>query len=197
MQNLSFPIILSAFLVVFAAELPDKTAIAIVALSIRHKVAGVLAGAFAAFAIQTIVGVVAGGVLLFLPQKLIHIATALAFIIFAVVVFTRNKEKELKEEEKKTEKGFNHHKKAFMASFLVVFAAEWGDLSQIATAFLVAKTKNPFSVGTGAILALWIVAVMAILLGKKLAQKLTLKKLNLISGLILLIVGTIMLVSAI
>ena len=36
------------------------------------------------------------------------------------------------------------------ASFLVVFAAEWGDLTQLATAGLVAHTSEPLEVGLGA-----------------------------------------------
>ncbi|MBP9233201.1 MAG: TMEM165/GDT1 family protein [Hyphomonadaceae bacterium] len=34
--------------------------------------------------------------------------------------------------------------------FLVIFEAEWGDLTQLATAALVAQTGHPLSVGIGA-----------------------------------------------
>ena len=37
-----------------------------------------------------------------------------------------------------------------MASFLVLFAAEWGDLSQLLTISLVAKYDDPVSVFIGA-----------------------------------------------
>ena len=38
-------------------------------------------------------------------------------------------------------------------SFLIVFAAEWGDLTQLATAALVARTGKPLPVAAGAVAA--------------------------------------------
>ncbi|MCL4352956.1 TMEM165/GDT1 family protein [Patescibacteria group bacterium] len=184
-----------SFITIFTSELPDKTAIALVALSIRHKAAGLILGAWLAFAIQTTVGVLLGSILLRLPQKPVHFLSAAVFIVFAILVFKRNEKQELKKEEQEVGKGFKHHRKAFLISFLVIFTLEWGDLSQMATAFLVAKTGNPLPVGMGAILALWTVAGMAIILGKRLSKKLDFRKLNLISAIILLIIGLAILAS--
>ena len=42
--------------------------------------------------------------------------------------------------------------------FAVILVAEFGDLTQIATATLAARYHDPLSVGVGAVLALWAVA---------------------------------------
>jgi putative Ca2+/H+ antiporter (TMEM165/GDT1 family) len=54
----------------------------------------------------------------------------------------------------------------------VLFAAEWGDLSQLATAGLAARYDEPLSVFVGAWAALLVVSGLAVFLGKKLADRL-------------------------
>jgi putative Ca2+/H+ antiporter (TMEM165/GDT1 family) len=55
-------------------------------------------------------------------------------------------------------------------SFGVIFAAEWGDLTQLLTANLAAHYHAPLSVATGAILALWAVAAIAVTGGRWLSR---------------------------
>ena len=55
-------------------------------------------------------------------------------------------------------------------SFGVILVAEFGDLTQILTANLAARDANPLSVGLGALLGLWAVALVAILGGKTLLR---------------------------
>ena len=60
------------------------------------------------------------------------------------------------------------HGRAFTVSFLVLFAAEWGDLSQLTTASLSARYDAPVEVWLGAWLALSLVAGLAALVGRSL-----------------------------
>lgn len=53
-------------------------------------------------------------------------------------------------------------------AFLVIFAAEWGDLTQILTANMAARYHEPVAVGVGALLALWSVAGLAVIGGQRL-----------------------------
>jgi putative Ca2+/H+ antiporter (TMEM165/GDT1 family) len=62
--------------------------------------------------------------------------------------------------------------RAAAISFGVLFAAEWGDLSQLATAGLAARYDEPLSVFVGAWAALLVVSGLAVFLGKKLADRL-------------------------
>lgn len=45
---------------------------------------------------------------------------------------------------------------------MVIFLAEWGDLTQILTANLAAQYHTPLAVGLGAGLALWTIAGLAV-----------------------------------
>ena len=55
-------------------------------------------------------------------------------------------------------------------SFIVIFLAEWGDLTQILTANLAAHYHAPLSVGMGALAALWAVAAVAVVGGQSLLR---------------------------
>jgi putative Ca2+/H+ antiporter (TMEM165/GDT1 family) len=83
-----------------------------------------------------------------------------------------------------------------VASFIVVFAAEWGDLSQLATAALVARTGEPLAVGIGAITALWTVTLIAATVGSQLGRFLPATLLQRLSAVLFAIVGIIVIVSA-
>jgi len=54
-------------------------------------------------------------------------------------------------------------------SFGVLFAAEWGDASQLASAALTARSGAPLTVGIGAWLALVTVAGIAVLVGNRIS----------------------------
>jgi putative Ca2+/H+ antiporter (TMEM165/GDT1 family) len=55
-------------------------------------------------------------------------------------------------------------------SFAVLFVAEFGDLTQLATANLAARYHSPLSVGIGAVLGLWAVGALAITGGRQLLR---------------------------
>jgi putative Ca2+/H+ antiporter (TMEM165/GDT1 family) len=58
-----------------------------------------------------------------------------------------------------------------LASFGVLFAAEWGDASQLATAALTARYDAPVAVFLGSFLALVAVATLAVLAGRQLTKR--------------------------
>jgi len=91
---------------------------------------------------------------------------------------------------KGTRTGFN----AIATSFLVLFLAEWGDLSQILTANLVVRYEQPLSVGIGAFLALATVSGLAALLGKQLLARVQLATIRRIGGTVCLLLATLTIV---
>jgi putative Ca2+/H+ antiporter (TMEM165/GDT1 family) len=154
--------VLSSFVLVFSAELPDKTALASLVLATHLPPRQVVVGAGLAFLVQTLVAVVAGRVLQFLPTQPVRIAARLGFLVLAVMPLRRrNVDKEIEEEQQGVTTGRGRRSPPRVASFLVVFAAEWGDLTQRATAGLVAHTGQPLEVGLGALAALWAVTLIA------------------------------------
>ena len=69
-----------------------------------------------------------------------------------------------------------------LASFLVLFAAEWGDLSQLLTISLVAKYEDPVTVFIGALGALLVVSGLAVVAGRALQRFVTLHVLHYIGA---------------
>jgi len=152
----------SIFAVIFVAELPDKTALASLVLATRHRALPVLAGAAAALAIQSLVAVIAGSLLGLLPPRAVHIGSGVLFLVSAIVMWRKHEE----EAEAGKDEGQVGFAKAFTMSFMVVFVAEWGDLTQIATAGFAAHSRQPVLVFCAATSALWAVAAIAVIVGK-------------------------------
>jgi putative Ca2+/H+ antiporter (TMEM165/GDT1 family) len=75
------------------------------------------------------------------------------------------------------------------ASFLVLFVAEWGDLSQLLTAGLVVKYEDPVSVGVGAFVALATVSALAAVLGRTLLKRIRLATVHRIGGSVCLLLA--------
>jgi putative Ca2+/H+ antiporter (TMEM165/GDT1 family) len=179
----------TAFAVIFPVELPDKTFVATLVLSTRYSAWPVWLGVAAAFLVQTTVAVVAGGLLTLLPAGPVLAVTAALFALGCVLLLRgagaadaeeEEQEREFAERETPRAQGL----RAAGASFLVLFVAEWGDLSQLFTAGLVARTEEPVSVFVGAWLALITVAGLAVLLGKTLTRYVRLATIRRVGGLV-------------
>jgi putative Ca2+/H+ antiporter (TMEM165/GDT1 family) len=196
MPDISLPAIFSTFGLIFVAELPDKTALASLVLATRYEARHVIAGAWLAFLVQTAVAVLAGSVLQLFPPRPIHIAAGLGFLAFAVLAFRRKEDRELVEEEEDVAEKARSRRPPWLASFLVVFAAEWGDLTQLATAALVARTGRAVEVAIGAVAALWAVTVLAAVAGSQVARLLPPRVLNLASGLLFGAIGLVIIALA-
>jgi putative Ca2+/H+ antiporter (TMEM165/GDT1 family) len=184
----SLSLMISTFCIVFVAELPDKTALAALILSTKYRARDVIIGAWLAFLVQTIVAVVAGGFLTLLPAEPIRIASGLGFLAFAALALKRNEKADEKEEAATVEQA-DSTRPVWLISFLVIFAAEWGDLTQLATAAIVARNGQPLSVGIGAVLALWAVTVVAAYSGSRLGKALKPRLLNMISAALFAAIG--------
>lgn len=168
----------SIYLLIFLAELPDKTAFATLLLATKNSAVSVLIGVALAFFIQTIVAVVFGSVLALFPEKWVHLGAGLLFLGFAFQMWRQRNEAE-DETCTNTTLEVSFWRSTWNA-FIVIFIAEWGDLTQIATASLVAKyDESKFTVFMAALLALWSVSLVAVFLGhraKKLIHPAVLKR---------------------
>lgn len=184
----SLPIILSTFGIIFVAELPDKTALAALILAAKYRAKDVIAGAWLAFFVQTLIAVTAGSLLTLLPETPIRVASGLGFLAFAVLAYRRDEHTEEEKERQRIEEG-KAQRPIWLLSFLVMFAAEWGDLTQLATAALVAHNRSPLSVGLGAVLGLWAVTLLAAFSGATVAKFLTPQLLQRISVLLFTAIG--------
>jgi Ca2+/H+ antiporter, TMEM165/GDT1 family len=82
-------------------------------------------------------------------------------------------------------------------SFLVLFVAEFGDLTQIATANLAARYHDPLTVGVGAVLGLWAVGALAITGGQQLLRLIPLTWIVRIAAAVMTILAVVSLLNAV
>ena len=167
---------LTAFVAVAPVELPDKTFVATLVLSTRYRPLAVWIGVVAAFGVQCLVAVLAGTLISQLPRRPVELVAAALFAVGALVLLRGARRGDTSPEEAEQEyaertalprSGW----RAAGTSFLVLFTAEWGDLSQLLTAGLVASGKSPVPVFVGSWLALAAVSGAAVLLGRWLLQR--------------------------
>jgi putative Ca2+/H+ antiporter (TMEM165/GDT1 family) len=174
-------VIALTFAAIFVVELPDKTFLATLVLSTRYPPVLVWIGVGLAFTVQTLVAVLLGHAVSFLPEDLVRAAAGLMFLIGAVLLFRegRSHHQASEDEAEIAAKAKDvHGAKVILTSFLILFAAEWGDLSQLLTISLVAKYENPVSVFIGALGALLAVSGLAVLSGRALLTRISLHALH-------------------
>ena len=190
------------FAAIFVVELPDKTFIAALVLSTRYRPLAVWIGVGLAFGVQTVVAVTAGTLATLLPDTLIKSVAFLIFLVGAIVLVRTAPgadaaEKEQEEEYAAKATVQRSFPKAIVASFLVLFAAEWGDLSQLLTISFVTRYHDHLSVFLGAWVALLTVSGLAVLAGRVLLRYMKLSLLHYIGGAVCAVLAAITLVEAI
>ena len=158
----------SSFLVVLPAELPDKTVLACLVLGSRYRPGYVFAGAGAAFAVHVVLAVAAGSLIGLLPRRPIEVVVAVLFVAGAVILWRQRRDDD--DEFAVNQEARNRFLPVASMAFAVVFAAEFGDLTQIVTASLAVRYHDPVAVGTGSVLALWLAAALAIIGGRSLLK---------------------------
>jgi Ca2+/H+ antiporter, TMEM165/GDT1 family len=72
---------------------------------------------------------------------------------------------------------------------MVVFVAEWGDLTQLATAALQARYREPVVVFISATLALWAVSAIAVGLGNRLGAMIPERPLQFAAAAVMVVVA--------
>ena len=167
---LNFAIVLAVYPVIFIGELPDKTMFASLVLASRGKPLTVWVGAAAAFTVHVAIAVTIGvAVVKVLPARAVDALVTVLFLGGAVYAWRESghDETDLVEREQAT------HRRVLVTAFLVIFIAEWGDLTQLLTANLAAHYNSGLSVAVGAIAALWSVAAVAVVSGQGLLRRLS------------------------
>jgi len=161
-------VVLSAFTLLFLAEMGDKTQLVAMTLAHRYRVAPVIAGVFAAFAVLNLLAVWVGQVLfLYVPQRAVLFAAGALFLVFAF----RSWRDAAHGEEEEADGEAHGDGRAFASSFALIFLAELGDKTQLALIALVAATGTPWAVFVGGTLALWAVSLIGIALGATLLRR--------------------------
>ncbi|MBD2664103.1 hypothetical protein B6N60_03721 [Richelia sinica FACHB-800] len=192
----------AGLLLITVSELGDKTFFIAVILSMQHSRRLVFAGVTAALAAMTILSVIFGQAASLLPKIYIHYAEIVLFIAFGLkLIYDASRmstaaDQEVVEEAKEAVEHAHLQEQQknpwtiLFKSFILTFAAEWGDRTQIATIAL-AASNNPIGVTAGAILGHAICALIAVIGGKLIAGRISERQITFIGGLLFIIFGIV------
>jgi len=176
-------IIAAVFPAIFIGELPDKTMFASLVMSTRGRPLSVWLGAAAAFVVHVVIAVSIGvGLFKILPHRVVDLVVALLFAASATAAFIAARQDEHRHETLVAE---SHAGRVMVTAFIVIFLAEWGDLTQVLTANLAVRYHSALSVGVGAVAGLWSVSALAVVGGHGLLGRLPTRQLRLATGAVL------------
>lgn len=173
----------AAFAAVFPAELPDKTMVATIVLATRfRRPLAVWCGVALAFLGHVVIAASAGGLLSRLDDRVVAGAAAVLFGVGAVVLWRESRESAATSASSGVRADVTTEASSFRrtatTSFGVVGLAELGDLTQLATAAVAARTGEPLSAGIGALGALWTVGALGAFGGRWLSNRLPIARLQ-------------------
>jgi len=193
----------AGLLLITISELGDKTFFIAMVMSMRHSRRLVFAGVTTALAAMTILSVLLGQAVSFLPKAYIHYAALVLFVGFGVKLLIDawqmpgnaeslewNEAKTAVEQSTKNLKHYKSNWAVVLESFIVTFLAEWGDRTQIATITL-AAANNSIGVTLGAIVGHATCALIAVAGGKLVAGRISEQTITAVGGVIFLLFAAV------
>ena len=182
-------VVMAVVPVIFVSELPDKSMFASLVLASRGRPLMVWLGAAAAFLVHVVIATTIGvGLFALLPHRAVEAFVTVLFAGAAVLAFV---EAGREDEGALVEREARSHRQVFVAAFMVIFIAEWGDLTQVLTANLAAHYHDAVSVATAAALGLWAVAALAVVAGQNLMQRVPVKRVRQLTGIVLVVLAAV------
>jgi len=172
----------SAFGLIALAEIGDKSQLVCMTLAARyHRAVPVVVGATVAFALLNLLAVLFGAAVAhWLPPSVVGAAVAILFALFGLrALLTGEEHEEAGEVGRKSGHGI------LLTTFLMIFAAEFGDKTQLAIAGLSAAVP-PAPVWLGGTLALFVTSALGAWAGRALFRRLPMHWLHRLSGVLFL-----------
>jgi Ca2+/H+ antiporter, TMEM165/GDT1 family len=181
---LNFAVAAAVFPIIFVGELPDKTMFASLVLSTRGKPTSVWLGAASAFAVHVAIATTIGvAIFQLLPHRAVDGVVAFLFLGGAALAVREGIK--ARDEAPLIEHEATSGRRVVTTAFIVIFLAEWGDLTQILTANLAAHYHSPISVGLGALAALWAVAALAVIGGQGILRFVSIRTVRFVTAVLL------------
>jgi putative Ca2+/H+ antiporter (TMEM165/GDT1 family) len=185
-----------AFGTVFLAELPDKTMVASLVLTTRfRRPLAVWCGVAGAFVMHVVLAVTIGSLLRSLPTTPVRLAVAVLFVVGGVIMLRGDDDDD--EEAAGGSEGRVSFAKVAVTAASVVGLAEFGDLTQLATAGIATQYSAPIAVALGAWCALASVAALAVTAGSWIVRRVPLRTVQRVAGVVFLGLGVAAAVSVV
>jgi putative Ca2+/H+ antiporter (TMEM165/GDT1 family) len=183
-------VLAAVFPVIFLGELPDKTMFASLVMATRGRPFAVWLGATAAFALHVVIATTVGVLLIdILPHGAVELAVALTFFAGAGFALYDGLRGADDQDQDDAPQAVMRRRRSAITTFVVIFLAEWGDLTQVLTVNLAARYHSPWSVGAGALLAMAAVAGIAVAGGQGLLRFVNVSVVRFITAVALIILG--------
>jgi len=180
--------LLSSFAIVSLAEFGDKTQIALVSLSAKHRPRSVFLGAL--FALALVGGVstsVGGAIAPFISAFWIGIVAGISFIIFGTYTLLSKEGTMIRIKE---------HSRTVTTSFLLIAVTELGDKTQLAIVALAAEYNAPVQVFLGAMLSFALLTALSVVFGKIISRYVSARYIRIGASLVFFVFGVLFLLEA-
>jgi Ca2+/H+ antiporter, TMEM165/GDT1 family len=177
-------IVAAVFPIIFLGELPDKTMFASLVMSTRGRPLAVWLGAAGAFVVHVVIATTLGVALFhLLPHQALDSIVALIFLAGAGLALLEARR--AGQQEALVEREVLTGRRVVTVAFVVIFVAEWGDVTQLLTANLAAHYHSALSVGVGSVLALWAVAALAVISGQSVLRVVNIRTVRIVTAVVL------------
>jgi putative Ca2+/H+ antiporter (TMEM165/GDT1 family) len=183
-----------AFVVIFLAELGDKTQLVTISFASKYPHIPVFFGVFLGLSMITVLGVVVGTILFeVIDVMYVKILSGIIFIVFGIWTLWETREEEYEMNEVREVK----NKKVFSTTFIMISIAEFGDKTQFMVIALTAQYGAPVLVFIGAVLAFALIVAIGVYVGKKLSEKVSTRWIELGSGVLFVVIGILFILEAV
>ena len=158
--------LLKAFILIFIAEMGDKTQILAMAFATRFPVKKVLLGIFLGSLLNHGLAVMFGSYISnFIPINTIQIVAGFAFVLFSLWTLMSDSDEDDEDEKQKSKFG------PVVTVALAFFIGELGDKTQLTAITLATDAAYPLVILAGTVLGMIFTGGIGIIVGKKLGDK--------------------------
>jgi putative Ca2+/H+ antiporter (TMEM165/GDT1 family) len=200
---LDWPILFSTLSLVFVAELGDKTQLAVVTQTCKHRRPWpVFLGASLALSLVSLLGALGGQLIgRLIPPLVLRVAAAIAFVAMGALIAREALKAHRKASaadacpyvpaDDTCETGPGWSWPAFSSTLGLLFVAELGDKTQLAIFSLASKHSSPWAVFVGGSLALTLVTVLGVIGGQGLCRIIPERVLLAVSAVAFVVMGVL------
>ncbi len=172
-----------SYLLIFAAEIGDKSQLVCMILAAKYRALPVMLGSVLAFMLLNTLAVTFGlAIASWIPEALMAAIVAILFAIFGIHAL--RVEEEPDDDNVEISKGHS----IFITTFLLITVAEFGDKTQLAVVAL-SSTSIPVAVWIGSTVALITTSALGIWAGRTVLQRIPITFIHRISGVIFILLS--------
>lgn len=178
-----------AFVLIFLAEMGDKSQIIAMTFATKYRIRDVMLGVTLGVVFNHALAIILGSFISkLIPTIYIQIIAGFLFIIFGLNSLSIDKEEDLEDKKKFP---------PILTVAIAFFIGELGDKTQLATMALAAESINPIIVLMGSSTAMIATSSLGIFIGSKVGKKIPEVSVKIVSSLVFLIFGLMRVTSSI